>query len=113
MVMGLFDACDRGGETADVVDTRGNLIEGPGFNIFAVKGRTIMTPARGVPEGITRKTAIELATKYGYEVMQCNLCADEARAAEEVFITSTAGGVMPITKIVWDYIFWFALFEFS
>jgi branched-chain amino acid aminotransferase len=99
LVMGLFEAYDRGGETAAVVDTRGNLIEGPGFNIFAVKGRTITTPARGVLQGITRKTAIELATKYGYKVMQRNLSADEARAAEEVFITSTAGGIMPITKI--------------
>jgi branched-chain amino acid aminotransferase len=99
MVMGLFEAYDRGGETAVVVDTRGNLIEGPGFNIFAVKGRTITTPARGVLEGITRRTAIELATEYGYEVMQRNLSADEARTADEVFVTSTAGGIMPITKI--------------
>ena len=99
LVMGLFEAYDRGGETAVLVDTRGNLIEGPGFNIFAVKGRTITTPARGVLEGITRRTTIELATNYGYEVMQRNLSAAEARAAEEVFVTSTAGGIMPITKI--------------
>ena len=99
MVMGLFEAYDRGGETAVVVDTRGNLIEGPGFNIFAVKDRTFTTPARGVLEGITRRTAIELATEYGYEVVQRNLPADEARTADEVFVTSTAGGIMPITKI--------------
>jgi branched-chain amino acid aminotransferase len=94
-----LEAYDRGGETAVLVDTQGNLIEGPGFNIFAAKGRTITTPARGVLEGITRRTTIELATKYGYEVLQRNLPAAEARAAEEVFITSTAGGIMPITKI--------------
>ncbi|MBW2154965.1 MAG: aminotransferase class IV [Deltaproteobacteria bacterium] len=99
MIMGLFEAYDRGGETAVVVDTRGNIIEGPGFNIFAVKGRTFTTPARGVLEGITRRTAIELATEYGYEVVQRNLPADEARTADEVFVTSTAGGIMPITKI--------------
>ncbi len=99
MVMSLFEAYDRGGETAVVVDTRGNLIEGPGFNICAVKGRTITTPARGALEGITRRTAIELATEYGYEVMQRNLSAEEARTADEVFVTSTAGGIMPITKI--------------
>lgn len=99
MVMGLFEAYDRGGETAVVVDTRGNLIEGPGFNIFAVKDRTFTTPARGVLEGITRRTAIELATEYGYEVVQRNLPADEARTADEVFVTSTAGGIIPITKI--------------
>ena len=99
MVMGLFEAYDRGGETAVVVDTRGNLIEGPGFNIFAVKAHTLATPAHGVLEGITRRTAIELATEYGYEVVQRNLPGDEARSADEVFVTSTAGGIMPVTKI--------------
>ncbi|MGD8713086.1 MAG: aminotransferase class IV [Desulfobacterales bacterium] len=99
MLMGLFEAYDRGGETAVVVDSQGNLIEGPGFNVFAVKDRVITTPGRGVLEGITRRTAIELATKSGYKVMQCNLPADEARNADEVFATSTAGGILPITKI--------------
>jgi branched-chain amino acid aminotransferase len=99
MVMGLFEAYDRGGETVVVVDARGNLVEGPGFNIFAVNGSTITTPAHGVLEGITRRTVIELAAGYGYEVMQQNLSADNARIADEVFVTSTAGGVIPITKI--------------
>ncbi|MEM8534485.1 MAG: aminotransferase class IV [Chloroflexota bacterium] len=99
MVMGLFEAYDRGGETAVVVDTQENLIEGPGFNIFAVKGHTLTTPNRGMLEGITRKTTIELAARHGYEVIQENLHADSARTADEVFITSTAGGIMPVTKI--------------
>jgi branched-chain amino acid aminotransferase len=99
MVMGLFEAYDRGGETAVVVDARGNLVEGPGFNVFAVNGRTITTPARGVLEGITRRTVIELATEYGYDVMQHTLSAEKARTADEMFVTSTAGGVIPITKI--------------
>ena len=99
MVMGLFEAYDRGGETVVVVDMEGNLIEGPGFNIFAVKNRTITTPARGVLQGITRRTAIEIAKDHGYEVIQHILAADDARTADEVFVTSTAGGIMPITKI--------------
>ena len=99
MVMSLFEAYDRGAETAVVVDAQGNLVEGPGFNVFAVNGSTITTPARGVLEGITRKTVIELATAYGYEIIQHNLSADKARSADEVFVTSTAGGVMPVTKI--------------
>ena len=99
MVMGLFEAYDRGGETAVVVDAHGNLVEGPGFNIFAVKGSTLTTPEQGVLEGMTRRTAIELAPECGYEVVQRNLPADEVLAADEVFITSTAGGIIPITKI--------------
>jgi branched-chain amino acid aminotransferase len=99
MVMGLFEAYDRGGETAVVVDAYGNLVEGPGFNIFAVKGSTLTTPGQGVLEGMTRRTAIELAPECDYKVVQRNLPADEALAADEVFITSTAGGIIPITKI--------------
>jgi branched-subunit amino acid aminotransferase/4-amino-4-deoxychorismate lyase len=99
MVMGLFEAYDRGGETTVVVDDQGNLVEGPGFNIFAVNGNTITTPARGVLEGITRRTVIALARTHGYEVRLQALSADQARSADEMFVTSTAGGVIPITKI--------------
>ena len=99
MVMGLFEAYDRGGETVVVVDANGNLVEGPGFNVFAVSGNTLTTPAKGVLEGMTRRTTIELAPECGYEVVQRNLAAEEALAADEVFITTTAGGLIPITKI--------------
>ena len=99
LVMGQFEAYDRGGETAVVVDSHGNIMEGPGFNIFIVKDSELTTPAKGVLEGITRKTAIELATEYGYKVIQDNLAPDRARSADEVFATSTAGGIIPITKI--------------
>jgi branched-chain amino acid aminotransferase len=99
MVMGLFDAYGRGGETVIVVDSHGNLIEGPGFNIFAVKGSRLTTPEQGVLEGITRRTVIEIAAEFGCEVAQRILSANEALAADEVFITSTAGGIIPIAKI--------------
>jgi branched-chain amino acid aminotransferase len=99
MVMGLFEAYDCGGETVVVVDAYGNLVEGPGFNVFAVNGSTLTTPGQGVLEGMTRRTTIELAPECGYEVLLRNLPADEALAADEVFITTTAGGLIPITKI--------------
>lgn len=99
LVMGQFEAYDRGGETAAVVDAEGHLKEGPGFNIFAVKDGVLTTPASGVLEGITRKTAIEIAATMGFEVVQGDLRADSARAADELFATSTAGGIMPITSI--------------
>ncbi len=99
MVMGLFEAYDRGGETAIVVDANRNLVEGPGFNVFAVSGSTLTTPGRGVLEGMTRRTTIEIAPECGYEVELRDLPAEEALAADEVFITTTAGGLIPITKI--------------
>ena len=99
LVMGQFEAFENGGETVALVDQSGNLTEGPGFNIFVIKDKVITTPATGVLHGITRKSIIELAVEYGYEVIEGDLSPQSTREADEVFATSTAGGIMPITTI--------------
>ena len=76
-----------------------NVLEGPGFNVFVVKDGGVLTPSRGILEGITRKTAIELAAELGIPLETRPVPADEVRAADEVFLTSTAGGVIPITTV--------------
>ena len=81
------------------IDSKGNIKEGPGFNIFSIKNSFLKTPARGVLQGITRKTVLELATEIGFKVIHGNLTPEEARSSDEVFATSTAGGIIPITKI--------------
>ena len=99
MVMALFEAYDHDADTAVLVDAEGNLVEGPGFNIFVRQGNTVITPARGVLEGVTRETILELLAKEDLQVKQELLPVATAKAADEVFITSTAGGVMPVTRI--------------
>jgi branched-chain amino acid aminotransferase len=80
-------------------DLAGAITEGPGFNIFAnVDGRWL-TPAAGTLEGITRRSVIELASEAGQPLQQGQLTADDLRRAAEVLITSTAGGIMPVTVI--------------
>jgi branched-subunit amino acid aminotransferase/4-amino-4-deoxychorismate lyase len=96
---GLLEAYERGGETVVLVDAQGNVVEGPGFNVFAVKNGTISTPDRGVLEGITRKTIIELAAELGIPLEARPVPADELRRADEVFLSSTAGGVIPVTTV--------------
>jgi len=97
--VGLYEAYERGGETVILVDGDENVVEGPGFNVFAVKDCGAFTPSRGVLEGITRKTVIELAAELGIPLEVRPVPADEVRAADEVFITSTAGGIIPVTTV--------------
>ena len=97
MMRGVFEAFDRGGEVVVLPDGHGNITEGPGFNLFAVVDGRLITPARGVLLGITRQTVIELAEALPIEVDVRALGERELRAADEIFITSTAGGVMPVT----------------
>ena len=99
LVTALFEGYDRGAESAITVDAGGRLVEGPGFNVFALSGAGLVTPAAGVLRGITRKTVLEIAREQGIEVAERGLPADEARAADELFVTSTAGGVIPVTRV--------------
>ena len=99
MVMGLYEAYDQNAESVLLVDEQGNLCEGPGFNIFVLQGNQLMTPKRGVLEGITRKTVLELGREAGLSVVETDIQPDMALCADEVFATSTAGGVMPVTAL--------------
>lgn len=97
--MGLFEAYDRGGETVILTDGDENVVEGPGFNVFAIKDGEIFTPDRGVLEGVTRRTVIELSSELGIPLQARKVPASDVTEADEVFITSTAGGVMPVTRV--------------
>jgi len=101
---GLFDAYDRGGETTILVDADDNVVEGPGFNVFAVRDGAISTPDRGVLEGVTRKTVIELAAELRIPLEARSVPAEELRRAAEVFISSTAGGIIPVTTLDGDVV---------
>lgn len=95
-VMGLFEAYERGGETVVLTDGAGQVTEGPGFNVFAVFGRQVVTPSSGVLEGITRRTMIELAQRDGLDVQLRALTVDELRRADEIFLSSTGGGAIAV-----------------
>ncbi|THF59546.1 aminotransferase class IV [Ollibium composti] len=99
LVRGLYDAYDRGAETALLLDFDGNVAEGPGFNVFAVKDGALTTPAVGVLPGITRRTVFDLSSEIGLPASAAALSVPALKGADEVFITSTAGGIMPVTRI--------------
>ncbi|TIT37242.1 MAG: branched-chain amino acid transferase [Mesorhizobium sp.] len=99
LVRGLYDAYDRGAETALILDFNGNVAEGPGFNVFRVKDGRLSTPAIGVLPGITRRTVFDLCSEAGLSATAMDVSVAMLRGADEVFITSTAGGIMPVTEI--------------
>jgi branched-chain amino acid aminotransferase len=97
--VGLLEAYERGGETAILTDAEGNVVEGPGFNVFAVYDGSISTPDTGVLQGITRRTVLELAVDHGIPVEERPVPAASLRRADEAFISSTAGGIIPLTTV--------------
>ncbi len=65
-------------------------------NIFYVKDQIVYTPKSYILAGVTRKRILQLP---GFTVEQRNFKMKELLEADEVFITSTTKGVLPIVKI--------------
>jgi branched-subunit amino acid aminotransferase/4-amino-4-deoxychorismate lyase len=99
LVRGTFEAFDRGAMLPILTDGNGNVTEGPGFNVFALKEGRLYTPAEGVLEGITRLTVTDIAAELGYEVVTGTVPVTVLEEADEIFLTSTAGGVMPVATL--------------
>ena len=95
----LFEAFDRGGETAVLVDHDGFVSEGPGFNVFRVHEGAVTSPDGTVLEGITRRTVRELCEELGVPFAFASITPDELRDADEIFLSSTAGGIMPVARV--------------
>ena len=99
LTMGLLGALDAGADSVLLVDASGNVVEGPGFNVFCVLHNVLVTPEKGMLEGITRRTVIEMARSLGIDVQVRSLTASELRSADEVFISTSGGGVLPVTTL--------------
>ena len=95
----LFQAKDEGFDTAAMLDHAGNVTEGPGFNIFAMKDGRLITSDHGVLEGITRRTVMEIAAEQGMETDIRPLPLAEFLEADEVFLATTAGGITPVRRV--------------
>ncbi len=95
----LFEAYDRGREYPLLLDRDGNITEGRGFNVFALFGGKLMSPDRGVLQGMTCRTVMELCAETNVKAEFGTIKPDDLRKAGEVFLTSTAGGIMPVTKV--------------
>lgn len=82
---------------ADVLYLDRNIVrECSRCNIFIVKGGIIYTPKSKMLKGITRKRILSME---GLNVQEKDFKFNDLLAADEVFITSTTKGVMPITKV--------------
>ncbi|MEM7407411.1 MAG: aminotransferase class IV [Pseudomonadota bacterium] len=99
MTRALFQALDLGADTTVLVDADGYVTEGPGFNVFAVSDGAIVTPDTGVLEGVTRASVRELCEEAGIPFTMGKLHPQALLSADEVFLSSTAGGIMPVSYI--------------
>ncbi len=93
------EAHKKGARTAFLLDIHGNLSEGVGFNIFVIKDGKLLTPDSNVLLGITRLTVFDLAKEMNIEAKACTVSLQTLRAGDEIFMCTTAGGIMPVRSL--------------
>jgi branched-chain amino acid aminotransferase len=100
-VLAKIESQKAGYEEAILLDDHGRVCEGTGENIFVVwEGRIITPPAASsILDGITRKSAIQIARDLGIEVIERDIARAELYLADEVFMTGTAAELVPVREI--------------
>lgn len=95
----LLEAYDRGCAHAILLDHDGNVTEGRGWNLFALFDGELITPDSGVLEGITRQTVMELCRDSNVKARMGVIPDERLRKADEIFMASTAGGLIPVNAV--------------
>jgi branched-chain amino acid aminotransferase len=100
-VLAKIESQKAGYEEAILLDDTGRVCEGSGENIFVVWEGRIVTPppAASILDGITRKSAIQIARDLGIEVIERDIARAELYLADEVFMTGTAAELVPVREI--------------
>ena len=100
-VVALARAKAVGAMEAVFANTRGELCECTGSNIFVVVGGEVLTPPEdsGLLAGITRELVLEWAADAAVPIRESALPLDVLRTADEVFITSSTKDVLPVHAV--------------
>ncbi|MDX1974789.1 MAG: branched-chain amino acid aminotransferase [Rickettsiales bacterium] len=90
----------EGFDDAMMLDYRGLIAEATGANMFFMIDGALHTPTPDCfLDGITRRTAMELARKKGIQVIERHMKPEELSKVSEVFLTGTAAEITPVAQI--------------
>jgi len=100
-VRALAYAHEHGASEAVFANTRDELCEATGSNVFVVRDGRVATPpaTSGCLLGVTRALVLELASEAGIAIAETPLALDALRDADEAFLTSTTREVQPIAAV--------------
>jgi branched-chain amino acid aminotransferase len=100
-VVALMHAKSQGAGEAIFANTKGELCEGTGTNVFLVDGGTVLTPplSSGCLAGVTRTLVLDLCRTHGIPVSESALPLSALRGATEAFLTSSTREVHSISEV--------------
>ena len=100
-VRALAHAHAHDASEAMFLNTRGELCEATGSNVFVVSDDRVRTPpaASGCLLGVTRALVLELGATVGVDVVEATLSPDDLARADEAFLTSSTREIQAISTV--------------
>jgi branched-chain amino acid aminotransferase len=100
-VRAVQEALRKGFDEAILLNTKGDVAEGSGANLFVVKNGTLITNDidASIVMGITRDSVLRIAHDLGVPVLVRAIAVGDVRGADELFFSGTAVEVTPIKQV--------------
>jgi branched-chain amino acid aminotransferase len=100
-VLAKIESVKAGYDEAILLDEHGNVVEGSGENLFAIRDGVISTPpiSAAILDGINRRSVVQIARDLGYTVLERTVARTDLYLADEVFLTGTAAELVPVREI--------------
>ncbi len=100
-VRALAVAADAGAGEAIFANTKGELCEGTGTNVFLVRDGRLLTPpgSSGCLLGVTRALVLELAVALGIDAAEEDLPLSALAEADEAFLSSSTREVQAVSAV--------------
>lgn len=100
LIQALLEAIELGADEALMLDSHGFVASCNATNFFIVRDGVVRTSTGEYCfNGITRGHVIELCRANGIPVELAEFTVDDARSADEAFVTGTFGGVVPVASL--------------
>lgn len=100
LIQALLEAIEAGADEALMLDPHGFVASCNATNFFIVRDGVVRTSTGEYCfNGITRGHVIELCRRNEIPVELTNFTLEEARGADEAFVTGTFGGVVPAASL--------------